>query len=103
MYTYVLVLHIFVCCLLILAILIQSGKGSELGAALGGGSGDVFGPGGPANIMNKITTIIAIAFMLTSLSLAVLSTKKTSDSVTNQIQQTAPIQQQQPAQENAGE
>lgn len=73
MYTVVLALHIFVCFLLIIAVLIQNSKGSDLGAALGGGSGEMFGPKAPANIMNKITTIIAACFLVLSLVLAVLS------------------------------
>lgn len=91
MYTIVLAIHIFISVLLILAVLMQSGKGSSLGSAFGGGSSDVFGPGAPVNIMNKVTTVIAILFMVTSLSLAVLSTQKTTNSVVNQ----APAQQQQ--------
>ncbi len=73
MYTIVLALHIFVCFLLIIAVLLQNGKGSDLGAALGGGSGEMFGPKAPANIMNKITTVIAACFLMLSLTLAVLS------------------------------
>jgi preprotein translocase subunit SecG len=98
MYTYLLVFHIFICVLLILAVLLQSGKGSELSAALGGGSDSVFGPGAPANIMNKITSVIAITFMITSLSLAVLSKDKTVGSITDRIQteQQAPAEQQIP-------
>lgn len=88
MYTIVLAIHIFISVLLILAVLMQSGKGSSLGSAFGGGSNDVFGPGAPVNIMNKVTTVIAILFMVTSLSLAVLSTQKTTNSVLNQ----APVQ-----------
>ena len=97
MYTIVLALHLFVCCLLILAVLLQAGKGSSLGAAFGGGQGDVFGPGAPVNIMNRITTVVAILFMVTSLTLAILSTQKTTDSVIDQFQpaagQTAPAEQ----------
>lgn len=85
MYTIVLAFHIVVCILLIIAVLMQSGKGSSLGAAFGGGSGDVFGPGAPVNIMNKITTVIAVLFMITSLTLAVMSTQKTTDSVINSV------------------
>lgn len=73
MYTVILALHIFVCFLLIIAVLIQNSKGSDLGAALGGGSGEMFGPKAPANIMNKITTVIAACFLVLSLILAVLS------------------------------
>ncbi|PLX67997.1 MAG: preprotein translocase subunit SecG [Denitrovibrio sp.] len=89
MYTIVLALHLFVCFLLIMAVLLQAGKGSSLGAAFGGGQGDVFGPGTPVNIMNRITTIVAILFMLTSLTLAILSTQKTTDSVVDQFKPAA--------------
>ena len=63
MYTIVLALYVFVCILLIIAVLLQNSKGSDLGAALGGGSGEMFGPKAPASIMNKITTVIAAAFL----------------------------------------
>lgn len=85
MYTIVLAIHIVICILLILAVLVQSGKGSSLGSAFGGGTSDVFGPGAPVNIMNKVTTVIAILFMVTSLTLAVMSTNKTTDSVINSV------------------
>lgn len=73
MYTIILALHVFVCILLIIAVLLQNSKGSDLGAALGGGSGEMFGPKAPASIMNKITTVIAAAFLVLSLILAVMS------------------------------
>lgn len=73
MYTIVLALHVFVSILLIIAVLLQNSKGSDLGAALGGGSGDMFGPKTPSTIMNKITTVIAAAFLVLSLILAVMS------------------------------
>lgn len=92
MYTIVLAVHLFVCFLLILAVLLQAGKGSSLSAAFGGGQGDVFGPGTPANLLNKVTTIVAILFMVTSLTLAILSTQKNTSSVTNQFQQPAAAQ-----------
>jgi len=91
MYTVILAIHLFVCFLLIMAVLLQSGKGSSLGSAFGGGQGNVFGPGAPVNIMNRVTTIVAILFMVTSLTLAVISTQKTTGSVINSIpQQKAP-------------
>lgn len=77
MYNIILALHIFVCFLLIIAVLLQNGKGSDLGSALGGGSGEMFGPKAPANVMNKITTVIAACFIVLSLTLAILSTKGT--------------------------
>lgn len=73
MYSIVLALHIFVCFLLIISVLLQNGKGSDLGSALGGGSGEMFGPKAPANVMNKITTVIAACFLVLSLTLAILS------------------------------
>lgn len=73
MYTIILALHVFVCILLIIAVLLQNSKSSDLGAALGGGSGEMFGPKAPSTIMNKITTIIAAAFLVLSLVLAILS------------------------------
>jgi len=97
MYTIILALHLFVCFLLILAVLLQAGKGSSLGAAFGGGQGDVFGPGTPVNIMNRITTVVAILFMVTSLLLAILSTQKSTNSVIDQFQQPAPVEQSVPA------
>ena len=60
MYTIILALHVFVCILLIIAVLLQNSKSSDLGAALGGGSGEMFGPKAPSTIMNKITTMLAI-------------------------------------------
>jgi len=70
-----LVIHIIVCLFLIFIILIQSSKGAELGAAFGGSSQTLFGSRGAATFFSKLTTIAAIVFMLTSLSLAVVSTR----------------------------
>ena len=82
MFTIILGLHVFICFLLIVAILLQSGKGSDLGSALGGGvASDIFGPGAPANVMNKVTTILAILFMFTSITLTVLSGGRANQSI----------------------
>ena len=78
MYTAILVIHLIVCLSLIFIILIQSSKGAEMGAAFGGSSQTLFGSRGTATILNKLTTGVAIAFMLTSLTLAVFTVKKTS-------------------------
>lgn len=75
-YTIVLALFVFVCVLLILAVLLQNSKSSDIGSALGGGSGmssDMFGPKAPSNIMSKITTVIAAAFLILSFILALMS------------------------------
>lgn len=91
MYTVLLALHVFVCILLIVAVLLQNNKGGGLGAAFGGGTGDnVFGPGAPANIMQKITTVIAACFLLLSLVLALMSNNRTSDSLLRDYQSQQP-------------
>lgn len=58
--------------------LIQSGKGAEIGAAFGGSSQTLFGSRGAATFLNKMTTVVAIVFMLTSLALAVIQTKSST-------------------------
>jgi preprotein translocase subunit SecG len=78
MYTAILVLHLVVCLFLIFIILIQSSKGAEMGAAFGGSSQTLFGSRGAATFLNKLTTGAAIAFMLTSLTLAIFTVRKDS-------------------------
>ncbi|OGW36871.1 MAG: preprotein translocase subunit SecG [Nitrospirae bacterium RBG_13_39_12] len=76
MITILMAVHIIVCLMLIAIVLLQSGKGAELGAAFGGGSSNtLFGSRGAATFMNKMTTIAAVVFMITSLSLAVVTAK----------------------------
>jgi preprotein translocase subunit SecG len=67
------VLHIVVALFLILVVLLQTGKGAEMGAAFGGSSQTLFGGGGPTSFMAKLTTAAAVCFMLTSLGLAYVS------------------------------
>ncbi len=70
------VIHIIVCFILIAIVLLQSGKGAELGAAFGGGSSHtLFGSRGAATFLNKMTTVAAVVFMITSLTLAVVTAK----------------------------
>ena len=73
MYTLVVILHLIVCFLMIASILLQAGKGAEIGAAFGGSSQTVFGSRGPGTFLSKVTVAAALIFMLTSLSLAVFS------------------------------
>ena len=75
MVTLLIILHVFICIGLILSILLQSGKGSDLGAAFGGSSQTLFGSAGAVPFLNKVTTGVAIAFMVTSLSLAVIAAR----------------------------
>ncbi len=66
-------LHILVSLVLILIVLLQTGKGASLGAAFGGASQTIFGSRGPGSFLGKLTTAAAIIFMLTSLILAFIS------------------------------
>ncbi len=75
MFTLILIIHIIVCFFLIFIVLVQSGKGAELGAAFGGSSQTLFGARGAATVFSKLTTIAAVVFMLTSFSLAVVESK----------------------------
>lgn len=82
MTTFLTTLHVTVCIVLIAVVLIQRGKGSDIGAALGGGgSNTVFGSRGAGNFLTKMTTVCAIIFMTTSLSLAYLATQDESQRV----------------------
>jgi len=71
-------IHLLVCILLILLILLQAGKGADLGAMLGGSAGSqtLFGSGGSSSFMAKMTTALAILFMITCLVLAYNSTRE---------------------------
>jgi preprotein translocase subunit SecG len=78
MFTLILVLHALFCLFLIVVILLQSGKGAGIGAAFGGASQTVFGPRGAASLLSRITAIVAAAFMITSITLAWLSSSSSS-------------------------
>jgi preprotein translocase subunit SecG len=68
------IVHIFVCLFLMLVVLLQQGKGGGMGAALGGGATQqVFGGRGAGNILTRATAVCAGVFMLTSVSLAYVS------------------------------
>lgn len=69
------IVHIIVSLFLIAVVLLQSGKGAEMGAAFGGSSQTLFGSRGAATFLSKMTTFAAIGFMMTSLLLAVVTAK----------------------------
>jgi preprotein translocase subunit SecG len=72
--TFLDILHIFVCGVLMFVVLLQQGKGGGMGAAFGGGgAAQVFGGRGAGNILTRATAVCAGTFMLTSVSLAYLS------------------------------
>ncbi len=82
MYIFLVFMHIVVSIALIAVVLLQSGKGAEMGASFGAsGSQSVFGAGGGSTFMSKMTTGAAIIFMLTSLTLAYLSSHTGTSSI----------------------
>ena len=86
------ILHIFVCFALILIVLLQAGKGAEMGAAFGGSSQTIFGSAGAMGFLTKLTTVAAIIFMVTSLLLAFSSTQRASSVMKEAPAQAAPAE-----------
>src|SRR6059058_4665975 len=76
MFTALIIVHILVAFIMVGVILLQSGKGAEIGAAFGGSSQTVFGSRGAGTFLSKMTAVAATIFMVTSLSLAILSKKQ---------------------------
>jgi len=75
------IVHVMVCLFLIAVVLLQSGKSGDVAAAFGGqGSQTAFGPRGAATGLSRATTISAILFMLTSITLAVYASRKSTAS-----------------------
>jgi preprotein translocase subunit SecG len=101
--TFLIVLHVIICIVLILAVLLQSGKAADLAGAFGGGgSQTAFGPRSSQTILSKVTTICAVLFMLTSIGLWILSGKISSVAKDIPVQPAAtetqqPVQKQEPA------
>ena len=94
MITIITFVHIMVCLFLVGIVLLQHGKGADIGATFGGGN-TVFGSEGPVPMLNKITTAVAIVFMITSISLAYLGANSGNGSVMEQV--VAPIATEIPA------
>lgn len=89
---FVIILHVIVCIALIMIVLLQTGKGADMGAAFGGGSSQtLFGSTGASTFLGKATTVAAVIFMLTSLTLAYMSGGQTSKSLMDDAP--APIEQ----------
>lgn len=79
MIIFITAVHIVVCLFLIVVVLLQMGKGAELGSVFGGSSQSVFGSSGPGSFLEKVTVAAAVIFMITSISLFYFS--KTSSIV----------------------
>ncbi len=91
MITLLTVVHIAVCIFLIVIVLLQHGKGADVGATFGGSGQSLFGSEGPLPLLNKITTSVAIIFMLTSVVLAYFSSSKSTGSVMSELAKPAPV------------
>ena len=93
------IIHVVVCIALIMIVLLQTGKGADMGAAFGMGSSQtLFGSSGAATFLSKATTVAAVVFMLTSLILAYRSGNPNRSSVmTNLPAATAPAETTEPA------
>jgi preprotein translocase subunit SecG len=78
METLILVIHVLAALALVGLVLLQHGKGADVGAAFGSGSaGSVFGSAGSANFLSRTTAILAVVFFLTSFGLTYFSSQKT--------------------------
>ena len=87
--TFLITLHVMVCLVLIAVVLLQRGKGADMGATFGGGgSNTVFGSRGAGNFLTKLTSACAVIFMLTSLSLAYLNLHRGDQQVFDSDSQT---------------
>jgi len=74
-------LHVVICIALIVVILLQQGKGAEIGAVFGGSSQTVFGATGAGNVLTKTTWTMAAIFFATSIFLAYTSTRRVTGSI----------------------
>lgn len=102
MKTLLLIFHIILCFVMIAVVLLHRGKGAELGPAFGGGSSQtLFGPRGATTFLNKIATIVAVLFMLSSFFLTYITTR--SKSVVSDVNVPVQTQPVQPTQQPAGE
>lgn len=95
-------IHVIVCIALIMIVLLQTGKGADIGAAFGvGASNTLFGSTGASTFLSKATTVAAVVFMITSLSLAFISGQRGGGSIMKDtkapVEQTVPVEQNAPA------
>jgi preprotein translocase subunit SecG len=89
MITFLIALHVIICVLLVVTVLLQFGKGAEMGAIMGGGASQaVFSSSAKGNFMTKLTSILAIGFMINSI---ILTTMKSRDSKRSLFDNEAPV------------
>ena len=98
MFTFVVIIHVIVSLIIIGMVLLQAGKGADIGSAFGGsGSQAVFGSMGTPTVLGKITGAIAVIFTLTSFSLAILGGDRSSSVVREAPPVSAPAAPSEPA------
>ncbi len=97
MQTFVLVVHIILAILMIVLILVQHGKGADAGVSFGGGgAATIFGASGSGNFMTRLTAVFTALFFVTSITLAILAKKQTTDAYSLSSIQSAPTAPAQP-------
>ena len=87
MHTILIVVYVIVCIFLVLTVLLQQGKGAAIGAVFGS-SDTIFGSAGPASFLHKITSGLAVLFMVLALVLCYLSAHKVEDSIMQDVEVT---------------
>jgi preprotein translocase subunit SecG len=92
----IIILHVIVSIGLILVVLLQTGKGAEVGAVFGGSSSTIFGSSGAGNFLTRLTTGMAIVFMATSLTLGYFTAKRPTATIFDNrapaVEPRAPVQ-----------
>ena len=81
MFIVVTTIHVIACLFLIGVVLLQQGKGADMGAVFGGSSSTIFGSSGAGNFLTRLTTIMAVVFMLTSLTLTYSGARRLGSTV----------------------
>jgi len=89
-YTLLVLVHIFSCVFLVIVVLLQQGKGADVGAVFGGSSQTLFGSSGAGNFLTKLTSAVAAVFMLTSLTLTYGVARQSTKSIFDEAPATAP-------------
>jgi preprotein translocase subunit SecG len=96
------VIHVLACLFLIIVVLLQTGKGADMGAVFGGGSQTLFGSSGAGNFLTRLTTGTAIAFMITSLILTYGASRAPSSGLFEKLPAPATQSETAPGDETAG-
>lgn len=82
MVTFLIALHVLICVLLVVTVLLQFGKGAEMGAVMGGGASQaVFSSSAKGNFLTKTTTVLAIGFMVNSIVLTTIKSREAKRSL----------------------